>query len=300
MIGCSESEPKLRIASVTWIGYEPLFYGQKLGLLPKNITITRSPNMQETLRAYKNGVIDIAATTLNDAITLIYDIPETVIFLITDYSNGGDMLISQQEIKSIKELKGKRVGMEISSFNPYILYRALSKEQMHLHDVDIVPILANKLYEKFSKAKIDAVISYGHDANRMIAKGEKLFDSSEIPYEIVDVLVARKSLIASHPKTFKSLIESWYDSVDAIQKNRKCLYHTIDEDCKCTPDKMCTTCGNVIFLNKEKTLAQLTYANSSFNQTVAKIKTFLKEEMKLNTRDNVQIIDQQLIREIYH
>ena len=33
--------------------------------------------------------------------------------LVTDYSNGNDMVIAKPGIKSLKELKGKKIGLEL-------------------------------------------------------------------------------------------------------------------------------------------------------------------------------------------
>lgn len=34
--GCSGEEPLLRVSGITWVGYEPLFLAQSLGLLPQS------------------------------------------------------------------------------------------------------------------------------------------------------------------------------------------------------------------------------------------------------------------------
>jgi NitT/TauT family transport system substrate-binding protein len=60
---CSEPpEEKLRIGSVVWPGYEPLYLARDLGNFDEtNIRLVELSSAAQVVRAYRNGVIEVAA-----------------------------------------------------------------------------------------------------------------------------------------------------------------------------------------------------------------------------------------------
>ena len=50
-----------------------------------------------------------------------------VIILITDYSNGNDMIVARPGIRSVADLKGKKIGVEIGLVDHLLLLDGLKK-----------------------------------------------------------------------------------------------------------------------------------------------------------------------------
>jgi len=60
------------------------------------------------------------------------------VFLVTDVSWGGDGIVARKEIKSIRDLKGKKVAFARGTPSHFLLYKAL--KQAGLSPKDIVQV----------------------------------------------------------------------------------------------------------------------------------------------------------------
>ena len=55
---------------------------------------------------------------------------KSVMILLTDYSNGNDMIVAQARHQDLKELKGKKIGLEIGFVEHLLLLQGLQKNGM--------------------------------------------------------------------------------------------------------------------------------------------------------------------------
>ncbi len=103
------SEPRiqtLRIGTSVWPGYEPLYLARELGYLKTDeVDLLEYTSASQVLRAYKNGLLDAAAITLDEAIKLLEGGEDFRVILVMDVSNGADVLLGQASLKSIDDLK---------------------------------------------------------------------------------------------------------------------------------------------------------------------------------------------------
>src|SRR5512141_1705352 len=65
-----------------------------------------------SMDAFAAGKIDAVTMTNGDALVTGAGGGKSVMIMLTDYSNGNDMIVAKPGIKSIKDLKGKKVAVE--------------------------------------------------------------------------------------------------------------------------------------------------------------------------------------------
>lgn len=137
-----------------------------------------------------------------------------------DFSEGGDVILSKPGISNLKELKGKRVGVEVGALGAYIITRALEQVNLSTQDVQIVSLGLSEHERAFQDGTVDAVVTFGPARTKLLAAGAKqIFDSSQIPGEIVDVLLVRENMIQEQPETVQSLINGRFRALDYLAKN---------------------------------------------------------------------------------
>ena len=103
-----------RVASNNWPGYWPLYLAVRQAPEPiAHLTELRSATA--VMRAFRNGAIDIAALTLDEALVLAAEGLEVCVFLVVDVSDGGDALLARPSIESVAALAGHRIGVEASA-----------------------------------------------------------------------------------------------------------------------------------------------------------------------------------------
>jgi NitT/TauT family transport system substrate-binding protein len=221
LVSCIKEPPPLRVATNVWPGYETLYLARSLGYYDKTpIRLIDYPSGTEEVRAYRNGDIEAAGISIDQALVLAATQPDLRIVTIMDISDGGDVILGKPEIQNLQALKGRRVGVESTALGAFVITRALEKKGMSPKDVQIVSLGVSEHERAFKNGTVDAVVTFGPPRAKLLAAGAKLlFDSSEIPGEIVDVLVVRNDLIISQPDAVRALVNGRFRALDYLKKN---------------------------------------------------------------------------------
>lgn len=96
------------------------------------------PSTTEVMRAFRGRELEAAAVTLDEVLMLARSDADFSIVLVFDYSNGADALLSKPSIKSIRDLRGRKVGAETGALGAYVLARALKTEGLKAEDITVV------------------------------------------------------------------------------------------------------------------------------------------------------------------
>lgn len=206
-----------------WMGYHPLLVADKSGIFKTNNADTELVNFtsaNDEIEAFKQGNINGAALTLDEAFSLIADGYLLKIVLVLDYSAGGDQIIGQPEITEISQLTGKKVGYEGSLVGDFLLSQALEKNHIKKTSIEMVNVSSNEWIEAFKSKKVDALVCFNPIAAQLVhdEKGTVLFSSALIPFQIIDVLVFSNSYYEANKENLVKIVKSWFDAL-AYQKN---------------------------------------------------------------------------------
>jgi len=239
--GCPQkpSSP-LRVGTNLWPGYETLHLAKNLGYYDQeNLKLVDYPSGTEEVRAYRNGEIEGAGLSIDQALVLAATQGDVKIIAVMDVSDGGDVILGKPEITNIKALKGKRVGVESTSLGAYFLARALEKNGLSPKDVQIVSLELTEHERAYKEGKVDAVVTFGPARVKLLAAGAKLlFDSSQIPGEIVDILVVRQSAIDNSAKDIQALVNGRFRALDYLNKNPQEAAARIAPRTQVTPEQI--------------------------------------------------------------
>jgi NitT/TauT family transport system substrate-binding protein len=226
LAGCQPPSEPLRIVSSPWPGYEPLYLARDLGYLQEDsVRITELPTFNLNMEAFSNGSTDLSTLTLDEVVTLLAKGQKLRILLVMDISNGADAVLARPGIKSLADLKGKRVGMENIPLGAYILSRILDKSGLKATDMTIIPMPEDRHEKAYLQGKIDAVITFEPHKTKITKAGAHvLLDSSQIPDEIFDVIVVREDVYQTRRDDLCHLVKQWFRTLDYVQANQKDAY----------------------------------------------------------------------------
>ena len=222
LFGCMrEPETALRIGTNVWIGSEPLYLARELGHLdPATVQLVEYPSASEVLRAFRNQAIDGMVISLDELFGLAVDGFDPRIILVVDVSHGADVVVGRPGMRSMRDLKGKSVAVESSALGAFVLSRALALNGMQATDVNVVHLESNEQPGAFQKGQVDAAVTFDpYRAQFLQAGATTLFDSTQIPGEIVDLLAVRASAFDRHPTHIQALLAGWFDAIDYMQKD---------------------------------------------------------------------------------
>jgi NitT/TauT family transport system substrate-binding protein len=222
--GCMrEPETALRIGTNVWIGSEPLYLARELGRLdPAAVQLVEYPSASEVLRAFRNQAIDGMVISLDELFGLAVDGFQPRIILVVDVSHGADVVVGRRGMRSMSDLKGKSVAVESSALGAFVLSRALAVNGMQASDVNVVHLESNEQTSAFEKGQVDGAVTFDpYRAQFLQAGARTLFDSAQIPGEIVDLLAVRASAVDKEPKAIQALLAGWFDAIDYMDRNPK-------------------------------------------------------------------------------
>lgn len=220
LASCQWKEPDpIRVGTSFWPGYEPLFIARNEGALVNNeFKLVEYHTTVDVRRALRNGLIEIGAITLDEALYALEDGLDPVIILVCDYSAGADGIVASKGIESISDLKGKRVGVDHGSVSIYLLQRALEISALRPDELQISFRNMDIQMQELNSGALDAAVLYEPHISAMKAKGfNEIFTSRDIPEEIVDVLITSRKFAQTHPEEIAKLRSIWYASLKNLR-----------------------------------------------------------------------------------
>ena len=78
-----------------------------------------------SLEAFQAGKLDAVGITNGDQLVIAASKTPSTMVLLTDYSNGNDMIVARAGIADVKALKGKKVGVEVGFVDHLLVLNAL-------------------------------------------------------------------------------------------------------------------------------------------------------------------------------
>ncbi len=222
--GCMrEPQTALRIGTNVWIGSEPLYLARELGRLDSSaVQLVEYQSASEVLRAFRNGAIDGMVISLDELFGLAVDGFQPRIILVVDVSNGADVVVGRPGMRSMQDLKGKSVAVESSALGAFVLSRALAINGMKASDVNVVHLESDEQPGAFEHGQVDGAVTFDpYRAQFLRAGASTLFDSTQIPGEIVDLLAVRASVFDKQPRAVHALLTGWFGAMDYMKSDPK-------------------------------------------------------------------------------
>ncbi|MDX1692855.1 MAG: ABC transporter substrate-binding protein [Ketobacteraceae bacterium] len=172
-----------------------------------------------SMDAFAAGKLDAVPMTNGDTLVTGATGAKSIMILINDYSNGNDMVIAKPGIKSIKELKGKKVGVEIGFVGHLLLLNALEKNGMKETDVELINVPTNETPQVLASGQVDAIVAWqpsSGQALKLVPGSTRIYSSADEPGLIYDVLAVSPTSYANRKDDWKKVLQVWYKAVDYL------------------------------------------------------------------------------------
>jgi NitT/TauT family transport system substrate-binding protein len=233
----ASAQTKVNIGISGWTGFAPLTLAKEAGIFAKNgldVTIRKIPQASRHL-ALASGDIQCAATTVETWIVWnASGIPTTQIFQL-DKSYGADGMAVRNDVKSIKEIKGKTVAASAPGTAPYFtLAWFLKKNGLSVKDVKVVNMEPGPAAQAFIAGQNDAAMTYEPYLSAVRAKpeaGKIIATTLDYPM-IMDTFGCTPKFIAENPEAVKALAKSYFQALEMIKNDQKKAYEIMGADVK--------------------------------------------------------------------
>lgn len=215
--GCVEMpQAPLRIGINAWVGYDPLVLARDQGGVDAQVLrIIDMFSNTDSLRALRNGLLDGAALTLDEALRLADGGLPVVIIAMINQSEGADAVLARPDVLQASDLRGRVIGLEKTALGAVVLEQLLQEGSLRPNEVSTLHVEAAQHADMLRAGRVDAVITFEPMASQLEQAGmRRIFDSRQMPGEIIDVLVVRSGIA---PQRLLPLLQAWERGRQALE-----------------------------------------------------------------------------------
>ncbi len=215
-----------------WPGWFPWKVAQDEGLFKANnidVELKWFVSYIDSINAMAANKLDANTQTLDETVSSVANGADQVVVLVNDNSTGNDKIIVREGINSIADLKGKKVAAEQGTVDHFLLLLGMKEDGLTQADIQFQPLETGAAAAAFVAGRVDAVGVYApHTTTALKRPGSKeLFTSKQFPGAIPDHLVVSRQMINERPQDIQALVDTWFATLDFIQKNREKAYETM-------------------------------------------------------------------------
>lgn len=216
----AQKKNEFKVAWSIYAGWNPWAYAKESGILDKHakqngisIKLVKMDYIP-SIEAYTSKEVDACVMTNMDALTIpvASGIPSVAVIL-GDFSNGNDALLVRNNL-SIEQLKGKKISLVEYSVSHYLLSRALDKKGLKDSDVKVINVSDSDIAPAFiSNDDQEAVVTWNPLVMEIMQTPgiTNIFNSSQIPGEILDLMMVNKKVLDANPALAKTLSGAWFE-----------------------------------------------------------------------------------------
>jgi NitT/TauT family transport system substrate-binding protein len=216
------ADAPLRIAYSDWPGWTAFEIGIQKGWFKEagvNVVFSWFDYLP-SLDAFTAGKVDAVAVTNGDALVTGANGAKSKMILLNDYSNGNDQIIARPGLASLKELKGKKVGLELTLVEHLLFLKALEKFDMKPADVTLVNFPTNETPQALASGQVSAIAAWypvSTQARRAVAGSKPLFTSADVPGLIYDTIAVNPASLAKRKADWAKVVKVWYRISDFVR-----------------------------------------------------------------------------------
>jgi NitT/TauT family transport system substrate-binding protein len=179
-----------------------------------DIEIVQINDYIESINQYTAGQFDGVSATNMDTLS----IPsgggvDTTALIVGDYSDGNDAVIIKGD-GDLTSLAGKPVNLVELSVSHYLLARGLDSVGLSEADLDgVINTSDADMIAAFATRDVEAVVTWNPLVSSILEdpNATSVFDSSDIPGEIIDLMVVNTETLEANPSFGKAMAGAWYE-----------------------------------------------------------------------------------------
>ena len=173
---------------------------------------------------YKSGRSDLMITTCDSlAIEELSGIKGTVV-MATDISRGADGLLTKAEVRSVRQLKGKRIAYAEGTPSHFLLLEILTRNGITIDEFKPVVVDdPSKAATLLLAGRVDAAMTWEPYLSEVSAKENfrLLISSSKLKPLIIGAYLASDEILRKDPESVKEFISGWVKAIDFFKRNKE-------------------------------------------------------------------------------
>ncbi|MFX0132745.1 MAG: ABC transporter substrate-binding protein [Candidatus Hodarchaeota archaeon] len=227
--GCSNKKnlpPTVKVVINTWPGLGPFYIAKEKGFDKEegiNLEVIMSENVEARRSSLLSGEVDLVGITLDAVIVAQSNgVPMTVVG-VSDMSYGGDGIIAKENIKTIADLKNKRIACPEGQPSHFFLLYLLQEENISPDEIKLVPADdGGQSAYLFTAGDVDAAVTWDPWISKAdeMTNGHVLVTTKDRPSLILGIVAANENKLDQKAKNITAAMRAWYKAVEFYFKNK--------------------------------------------------------------------------------
>ncbi|ALF56518.1 nitrate ABC transporter substrate-binding protein [Nostoc piscinale CENA21] len=207
--------PPLKVLFGSFVGEYPGIIAQEKGFFQAQgvdvkIVYKRYGYAKLEQANFSAGKYDGISLSLGSFIILNATNPDIQGVIVIDESTGADVVVAKSQIKTVADLKGKKLGANLGGFSEVFVTEMLKSANLTSDDISFVQSEALDIPQRLKNNVIQAGHTWQpHLAEAVKLGGHILFSSKQTPGLILDMMVFRKDIIRDRPEDIRGFVRAW-------------------------------------------------------------------------------------------
>jgi len=215
------SLPPMRVEYTLWWGDYTLLVAKEKGFFEKhnvNVEPVYYPIFSKAYSDLAAGQIDAGLMAVGDVMSVARHAPMKVIGV---YDDGGyTTIVARSEINSIRDLKGKSIGILAGTQYEMLITEMLASAGMNRADVAIVNVNTEEVPAALKENKIQAGFTWEPFTAQAIDGGAHiLYPTDQILRYFPDMIAFRQDVVDQRPQEIRAFMQAWFEAVNYRLRN---------------------------------------------------------------------------------
>ena len=224
--GCQKAAtvPTYHIGLGPWVGFGPFYLAEQRGYFKDagiHVDLIILAGLSERNSALKSGRVDGLAAPVDYFVLSAGNNLATTIVIAVDESVGGDGIVANSSIHTIRDLIGKRVAFQRGLPSEFFLRALLQQNNIPLDQLKTTDMETAQGGAAFISKQVDAAVLWEPwlSKARDDGHGHILASSKEYPNLIVDCLAFNKSVVAKNPEDVQKIVNAVLKAIEYWKQN---------------------------------------------------------------------------------
>lgn len=197
-------------------------FEEKMGVKVKIVKFSSGKDVNNALVA-KSIDFGLEGST-STALAVASDIPVEMIWAHEILGDIESLAVRKSEnIKSIKDLKGKKIAVPFATTSHYCLLRYMAAEGLTEKDITLLDMDTDSAYAAFKRGDVDAAWVWQPTLQKVLDAGGEILvsngDAADKGYMTGNVEVVRKDFAEEHPDLVQKYIEALIEAETYYKEN---------------------------------------------------------------------------------
>jgi NitT/TauT family transport system substrate-binding protein len=217
--------PTVKVAINTWPGLGPYYVAKAKGFDKEegiNLDVIMNEDTVARHTSLAAGEVDLVGITLDSVvIARSRGVPMTVIGQ-SDFSYGGDGIIANNSIKTVADLKGKKIACAEGLPSHFFLLVVLRKYGLGVKDFTFVPADdGSQAAQLFTSGRVDAAVTWDPWISKAesLTNGHVLITTRDTPGVLLGIVAANSELLQQRKDQIYRSQRAWLKAVDFCRQH---------------------------------------------------------------------------------